>query len=127
MKFCDGFKSFLNFKLIVGEKPSKEYSLDRIKGCLHYSCGECIDCINNGWDMNVKWSTAREQSTNRNSFVNIIEFNGEKHTLQQWADKLGIKRPTLNYRVNTVKWSVEKSLTTPINKKYINNVNNTTT
>lgn len=113
-RFCEGFKSFNQFVKIIGEPPTEKHSVDRIKSKMHYSCGKCVECKSKKWRMNVKWSTPKEQASNRGRFINIITYKGETHNLQEWADKLGIPRPTLNGRINTYKWSVHKSLTTPI-------------
>lgn len=41
----------------------------------------------------------------------IIEFNGKKQLLKDWANELGIKGTTLNNRLDLLKWSLEKALT----------------
>lgn len=65
---------------------------------------------------NCRWITRKEQMNNTR--VNrTIEFNGECHTLTEWNDLLGFPSGRLSNRINTLGWSVEKALTTPVNAK----------
>lgn len=61
---------------------------------------------------NCTWIPICDQSKNRSS-CNWITFNGETHTLTEWAKIKGIKRSTLSSRILTRGWSIEKALTTP--------------
>lgn len=72
-------------------------------------------CDNNqGYNpSNCKWIPKSEQSMNR-STNHYITYNGETHTLTDWANKLGLSRSTLSNRLNTAKWSIEKAFTTPV-------------
>lgn len=51
----------------VGLKPSHEMSIDRKNNDGHYSCGHCSECMSNGWTMNIRWATPKEQAENRRS------------------------------------------------------------
>ncbi len=63
---CTRWKnSFIHFLTDLGERPSNEYSLDRIDNDKNYSCGQCNECVSNGWVLNCKWSTRSEQGNNR--------------------------------------------------------------
>ena len=57
---------------------------------------------------NCTWATPKEQANNRRNTV-YLEYNGEKHTISEWADILGINRSTLNNRVHRG-WTAEKAL-----------------
>lgn len=57
---------------------------------------------------NCKWATKKEQANNRRNTV-YLEFDGECHTVSEWANILGINRSTLNNRVHRG-WPVEKAL-----------------
>ena len=46
---------------------------------------------------NCKWSTAKEQANNRTTNI-VIEYDGRKQTLKQWAEEFGINYSTLYYR-----------------------------
>lgn len=70
-----------------------------------------IDVDGNYEPSNCRWITRAEQNSNtrQNRF---ITYNGETHTLKQWADILGIKRTTLTSRLDLYHWSVEEAFTT---------------
>ncbi len=82
---------------VIGDRP-KNKTLDRIDNNAHYTCGWCVECTNHRWSMNLRWATPKEQA--RNSRVNVIvEINGEKHTACEWAERLGLSRPTFYQRL----------------------------
>lgn len=76
--------------------------------------GQTLERINNDRDYkpsNCRWATKREQA--RNSRHNtFITFRGRRMLLIDWARELGLKAPTLCFRLK--RWSVKKSLTTPL-------------
>jgi len=76
-----GFQQFL---ADVGERPSKQYSLDRIDPDGHYEPD------------NVRWATKSQQNSNKSGF--IIEFNNERLTVYEWADRLGMHPGALRKR-----------------------------
>lgn len=61
---------------------------------------------------NCRWATATEQANNRRS-NRVLELNGRRQTLTQWAREAGIKRGTVSDRIDRG-WPVEKALFTPI-------------
>ena len=70
------------------------------------NCGYCPE--------NCRWATNKEQGNNkRNS--RLIEYNGETHTLSEWAEITGMPRGVLKYRLTV--WDVEKAFTEPIRGK----------
>jgi hypothetical protein len=67
---------------------------------------------NNKWysKQNCKWATNAEQS--RNIRTNrILEWNGVKKCLVDWAKHFWIKRSTLAQRYYVYKWDLEKCFT----------------
>ena len=77
-----------------------------------------IERIDNDKDYcpeNCKWSTRKEQVRNRRN-TRKLTYNGETKTIQEWADEIGIRYITLISRIDKLKWSIEKSLTTPPRK-----------
>lgn len=99
IKVCDEWlHSFEQFYADMGDRPTLLHSLDRIDGDKDYSKENC------------KWSTKKEQATNRPSWVNVITFNGKSQTITDWALELGIARKSLYERLE--KWGIERALTT---------------
>lgn len=84
-----------------------------------YCDGLTLDRINNDGPYspeNCRWATRMEQNNNRRC-NRWIEFNGETHTVSQWARKIGIKAHTLILRLQ--KWPLERALTEPPHKEYV--------
>lgn len=85
IKVCERWlHSFENFFEDMGKRPSDKHSLDRHP--------------NNDGDyepINCRWATQKEQTSNtrRNRW---IEYNGERHILQEWANILGVDRRQIN-------------------------------
>lgn len=71
-------RDFRTFLRDVGERPSEEYSLDRINNFGDYIPG------------NVRWATAKQQMRNRrNNFLITIE--GMTRTCAEWAEITGLR------------------------------------
>lgn len=78
-----------------------------------YADGLTIDRIDVNGDYepsNCRWITQKEQQNNRTN-NRKIEFQGETHTLGEWASITGIRLSTIWARLDSG-WSVEKALTT---------------
>lgn len=95
---CDRWlHSFENFLQDVGLAPSPKHSLDRFpnqKG--NYEPG------------NVRWATAKEQANNMSS-NRIIEAFGQKRTVSQWGEVLGLNKGTIHTRLK-LGWSDQDAL-----------------
>lgn len=104
IKVCEEWKDYLNFERWVLENGGIRdgYSIDRIDNDGDYSPNNC------------RFATAKEQARNRSKNV-IIEYDGKKMCLKDWATQLNIYYPTLVKRYNRG-WSIERMLTTPVNK-----------
>lgn len=62
---CEGLRaSVQKFKDILGNKPSKECSVDRVDNSKGYLCGDCPECLTNKDKQNIKWATPKEQANN---------------------------------------------------------------
>ncbi len=97
IKMCDGWlNSFELFLSDMGNRPSKDYSLDRIDNNKGYSKDNC------------KWSTWEEQCSNRRSNV-MITYNGETKTMKQWCDVLGIPYKNTHKRIRKLHWLPERA------------------
>ena len=65
-----------------------------------YFEGATLDRINVDGDYepsNCRWATMAEQDNNRTNTL-YIEWNGESHTMSEWAKITGLNRTTLNNR-----------------------------
>lgn len=69
-----------------------------------------IDVNGNYCPDNCRWITNEEQQNNRRT-SHYLTYNGETHTIKDWAKITGIKYRTLLGRINSYKWDTEKALT----------------
>jgi hypothetical protein len=98
IKVCERWADFENFLADMGIRPHGT-TLDRRDTNGHYEPGNC------------RWATPTEQG--RNSRRNhLIEHNGERLCLAEWATKLGIAAATIRKRLK-LGWPTERALTTP--------------
>lgn len=93
---CDSWKnSFINFYNDMGEKPSKNHSIDRINVNGNYEPANC------------RWANNKEQSRNKRN--NIFYTQNEKKLCKSdWANELNITFGALHYRLK--KWDLSKAL-----------------
>lgn len=97
---CDRWRAgFENFLADMGEKP-KGLTLDRKDNNDNY-CPE-----------NCRWATWQQQQRNRRSNV-VLEAFGEKMTIVEWAERVGLEQATLSRRIRQGV-PVEAALTYPV-------------
>lgn len=98
---CDKWRnSFEAFLKDMGEKPASGYSIERIDNKKGY------------FPENCRWATAAEQNRNYSRNI-VIEYNGRKQCMKDWAVELKMHPSVLRYRLKAG-WSVEQAFYTPV-------------
>ncbi len=107
---CDEWKnnfvSFYDWAMKNGYEPTAPHgqcTLDRLDNEGNYSPTNC------------RWVSSKIQAYNR-SDNHYIEYNGEIHTVVEWAKILGLKKNTLIARLSRG-WSLEKALSPKLKKQ----------
>ena len=89
------FASFQEWALSNGY--AEDLTIDRIENDKPYGPDNC------------RWiSLSAQQHHKRDN--HLITYNGETHTLTEWAAITGINRNTLSARINRLGWSAERAL-----------------
>jgi hypothetical protein len=99
---CDFWRVFDNFLADMGEAPVG-MTLDRRDNERGYSKKNC------------RWATSKEQGNNRRS-NHRLTYGGETMTLTEWAERTGLGKAALRYRVASG-WSIKDALSKPIPKR----------
>ncbi len=95
-KWRESYKEFLSD---VGRRPSLQHTIDRHpNNSGHYEPG------------NVRWANRHEQGGNKRN-NRILEYNGERRILADWARLTGIRQTVISKRLDHLGWSVERALT----------------
>ncbi len=99
IKVCERWDDFANFLADVGPRPTRQHSIDRREVDGDY-CPE-----------NCAWATKKEQmnNTRRNVF---LEYEGERRTVAEWSDLLGVSRLMIYSRIS-YGWPTDLALTLP--------------
>jgi hypothetical protein len=98
IQICERWdNSFEAFYADMGPRPGPEYSIDRRDVNGHYEPGNC------------RWATDTEQANNKRN-NHYIEHNGERKTITQWAQEVGLHPSTIRQRLK-LGWSTERAMT----------------
>lgn len=92
----NNFQTFYDWSISHGY--SADLTLDR------------LDVNGNYEPSNCRWATDIQQhnNTRKNHYVT---YNGETHTIAEWSRITGINPSTLNSRITTKGWTIERALT----------------
>lgn len=77
---------------------------------MHHCSIDRIDVNGDYCPENCRWADVKTQAENKTT-VRMIEYNGEKHSIAEWARIYGVHRDTLRWRLNKLGWPIEKALT----------------
>ena len=101
IKVCpEWLSSFECFKKDMGDRPSKNHTLDRVNNSLNYMPSNC------------KWSTIIQQNNNK-SDTRIITFNEKTMNMSAWAKEIGTSPAALHHRIVKMNMSIDMALTIP--------------
>ncbi len=106
IKVCDRWQTFENFLEDMGQRPSREYSIDRWpNGAGDYEPG------------NARWATIRQQQNNQKSNRRFM-FRGQSVTLSELVRLTGISRSVLKHRLIRHGWPIERAVATPVRQDW---------
>ena len=97
-------QGFLNFVEDMGPRPGPEYTIERKEVNGNY-CPE-----------NCEWIPSRLQGRNKRNSRMLTAF-GKTQCLAAWSEEYNLNRVTISYRLRNG-WSLEKTLLTPVSRKY---------
>lgn len=92
---CERWLDFANFLTDMGQPP-EGMTIERENNDGPYSPENCV------------WATRQTQMRNRR-VTRWLEWNGDKRTVSEWADHIGMARKTLRGRLKRG-WEVERAL-----------------
>lgn len=105
IKVCDEWRDdFIPFRdWAISSGYADNLTLDRINNDGNYEPSNC------------RWETHLNQcnNTRRN---HLLTFQGETHTISEWARIVGMNADTLERRINRMGWSIQKALTTSVRR-----------
>jgi hypothetical protein len=96
IKVCDRWQdSFPAFLEDMGPRPSPKHSIDR------------IDFDGNYEPTNCRWTTSTTQTRNKGT-TRTLTYEGETLCLADWAERFGVGRGTVHYRLSQG-WTFEEA------------------
>jgi hypothetical protein len=114
-RLCRGWSvpgGVVSFAADMGERPSTEYTVDRIDTTGHYSCGHCDECVANGWRMNCRWATPIEQGSNKTNNLFHTE-DGVTKTYTEWERFYDLPYGQIHRRIR-LGWTFREAVEKPV-------------
>lgn len=84
----------VNLIALIGPRMSRTYSLDRIDNNRGYHCGQCAECVQKGFSLNVRWATKKQQNNNKRN-IRMITIDGVTKSEQEWCELLKVSVGTI--------------------------------
>jgi hypothetical protein len=103
IKVCDRWNNFENYLLDMGNRPSPDYSIDRIDNNGNYEPNNC------------RWATKSEQARNQRSNIKITLGN-KTLCISEWAKINNLPESTIRARIIRG-WNLIDSITKPLNTR----------
>lgn len=100
---CDRWMIFANFMADMGMRPEGGAMIDRIDNNGPYSPENC------------KWSTRKEQNSNRRNCI-YVECDGERVTLREYCRRKNMNYRPVVKRIQNLNWPLDLALTVPLSK-----------
>ena len=108
IQVCEEWKKYESFRdWSLSNGYSDELTIDRINNNYNY----CPD--------NCRWTDVITQANNTRRNHNV-EYNGETHTISEWARIKNIPYKTLHRRIVSLKWNISDALNTSVKISKIN-------
>jgi len=98
-RWLNSFEAFLED---MGERP-KRHTIERLNNAKGY------------YKENCSWEIMSVQNRNKRN-NRLISFNNKTQCLMDWSIELNIPYSCLQQRLDTLNWSIEEALTTPVGK-----------
>lgn len=104
VRVCERWQeSFANFLADVGKRPSADHVFSRRDKKGHFE------------PTNVHWILRSTRSRSRRN-NRILEYNGQKRSVAEWAEMKGIHPRTVGSRLDRG-WTIEQALETPVKSR----------
>ncbi len=100
---CPRWKLFVHFAADMGTRPP-DGMLDRINNDANYEPGNC------------KWSTRKEQNSNRRNCI-YVDCDGERITLKEYCRRKGLTYRPIVKRIQDRGWSIADAISIPIGER----------